>query len=330
MKIVRATDGVVRKIVHRMLQWPSKTIHLIYSIRVIKKNREKLRSALVRDHSQRLPLLTDEERPLGHRLAEDGFCVANYVMFESFRSTEFQFAAEEIYDCIEESYFKTGDNLDIIRLLRAYPSLLSQFKAVFRAGLDARLLKIVESYLKLPVAYGGVDIFFTIADGSERGARTWHKDSEDNPMVKVAVYLNDVDDSDGPLEILHLQHLSAASRNKSGFFHNQLIKLQEDGEIKFDITSFTGMKGTVILCDTFKYFHRGKPATGRNRRALFFNYYAQKPLTPYFCPNPPFSIDKMEDLVSDLSPEQRAAALWRENLTGIDKMVTKRRPYLNM
>lgn len=330
MKIVRAIAVFIQKVVHRILQWPSKAIHQIYSIRLIKTRREDGRASLVRAHASNLSELRDDVRLLGQALVEDGFCVADAGIFESFGSVKFQAAANEIYDCMEEHYLRTGRNIDTIKLLDLYPSLLDQFKIVFRAGLDIGVLEIVEQYLRLPAAYGGVDIFFTVADGSDRGARTWHRDSEDNPMVKVAVYLNDVDDSGGPLEILHLQHLAPMSRTFRGFRHQKLVNLQKEGKIDFDVTSFTGPKGTVVLCDTFRYFHRGKPATGRNRRALFFNYYANKPLTPYFCPNPPFSSDKMEALVSDLSAKQRDAALWRERLTGIDKLVTKRRPYLNV
>ncbi|WCS28504.1 hypothetical protein LOK46_31805 (plasmid) [Methylobacterium sp. NMS14P] len=330
MGIVRKIVVVIQKVAHRILQWPSKAVHQIYSIDIIRTRRENSRAESVRAHNSSLSVLRDDERLLGQSLVEDGFCVTEAEMFGSFGDAKFQAAANEIYNRMEEHYLGTGRSIDAVKLLSMYPSLLDQFKVVFRAGLDIRLLAIIEHYLKLPVAYGGVDVFFTIADGSERGARTWHRDSEDNPMVKVAVYLNDVDESGGPLEILHLQHVSAESKRFRGFMHQKLEKLESEGKIKFKITSFVGSKGTVILCDTFKYFHRGKPATGQNRRALFFNYYGNKPLTPYFCPNPPFSAHKMEDLVSDLSAKQRDAALWRETLTGFDRWVTKKKPYLNV
>ncbi|WP_243966308.1 hypothetical protein [Methylobacterium sp. J-072] len=330
MDVARKIVIVAKKIIHRILQWPSKTVHSIYSIGPIKNKRYRHRIDLIRHHSQNLSVLNTDETPLAEGLARQGFCTTNLEIFEAFRSEKFQAATNDIYNVIEKNYVETGENIDIVKLLAAKPLLLDQFKTIFRAGLDTKLLRIVEHYLRLPVGYGGVDIFFTVADGLERGARAWHKDSEDNPMVKVAVYLNDVGENDGPLEILHLQHNAPLFENLRGFRQQKLIDLQNEGKIKFEITSFTGPTGAVILCDTFKYFHRGKPAVGRNRRALFFNYYANKPLTPYFCPNPPFSVDRMKDLVSDLSTTQQDAALWRENLKGIDKIVTKRKPYLNL
>lgn len=330
MTAMRKIDVTIRKIFHRIAQWPSKTTHLVYSLGPIQRRSINNRASDIEAHRHKLPILTFQELPLAHALSERGFFRADVDLFESFTATRFRTAANRIYDETERTYLKTGKTIDIIRLLDANPSLLDQFKVIFSAGLDDKFLKIIEHYLKLPVAFGGVDIFFTVADGLEKGARTWHKDSEDTPMVKVAIYLNDVGDDDGPFEILHLQHKTSDLEKSRGFKQQKLIQAQNEGKIDFDITTFTGPAGSVIFCDTSKYYHRGKPATGKNRRALFYNYYASRPLTPYFCPNPPFSPDGMRDLVSGLSPTQKAAALWRENLTRFDKIVTKRKPYLNL
>lgn len=330
MEAMRKTALTIHKIFHRIAQWPSKTTHSVYSLGPIKRRSIDSRSAFIKAHSHELPTLTHQEASLAQTLNEQGFCRADVDSFESFRSSRFRAAADEIYDLTERTYIATGKNIDIIKLLGAHLSSMDQFKTIFCAGLEIKFLNIIEHYLKLPVAFGGVDIFFTVADGLERGARTWHKDSEDSPMVKVAVYLNDVGDDDGPFEILHLQHKTPDFEKSRGFKQQALIHAQNEGKLAFDITTFTGPAGSVIFCDTSQYYHRGKPATGKNRRALFYNYYASRPLTPYFCPNPPFSPDKMRDLVSDLSPTQQEAALWRENLPRFDKVVTKRKPYLNV
>jgi hypothetical protein len=330
MKPVRQIVITIRKVIHRIAQWPSKTIHLIYSIGPVKLKVTNNRASYIDNHKHNLPVLTAEEALIARALKGRGFCITNSDLFEFFRSEKFQAAGGDIYELMERNYLETGRHIGIEKLLSTKPSLVNQFETIFRAGLDIKMLRIIEHYLQLPVAYGGVDIFFTAADGLERGARTWHKDSEDNPMVKVAVYFNDVGDDDGPLEILHLPQTSTNFERLQGFKQQELVDSQNEGKIKFEITSFTGPAGTVILCDTSKYFHRGKPATGQNRRALFFNYYANRPLTPYFCPNPAFSLDKMKELVSNLSPVQKDAALWREHLDRFDKMVTKRKPYLNL
>ena len=329
MNAARLILIVGQKIIHRIGQWPSKIVHQIYLRSHMAQRKEKDRLALMQLHNQYLPKLEDEEIVLGQNLTEQGFCMTECRLFDTFQDDNFAASAKHIYDVMEDHYIKTGESIDIVKLLSANPLLLGQFKTVFRAGLDTKLLRIIEHYLRFPVAYGGVDFFLTIADGSERGARTWHKDSEDNTMIKVAVYLNDVDDNGGPFEILQLQQDDPITRTARGFFHQDLVDLQDKNKIKFEILSFTGPSGAVIFCDTFKYFHRGKPAIGKNRRALFFNYYTEMPLTPYFCPNPPFSSVEMENLVADLSTKQKDAALWREKLAGFDRFVTKTTPYLN-
>ncbi|MET0527051.1 MAG: hypothetical protein ABW003_01680, partial [Microvirga sp.] len=263
MRAARKVVTTVQKVVHRIAQWPNKTIHLIYSFGPIKLKVTNNRKSLVRNHSRNLPVLTTQETLIADALKGQGFCVTSRDVFECFRSENFLAAGGDIYQLMEQNYLQTGKHIGIVKLLNVEPSLIDQFETIFRAGLDIRLLKIVEHYLQLPVAYGGVDIFFTAADGLERGARTWHKDSEDSPMVKVAVYFNHVGDDDGPFEILHLPKASTSLEALRGFKQQKLIDARNQGKIKFEITSFTGSAETVSLCDTAKYFHRGKPATGQ-------------------------------------------------------------------
>lgn len=330
MKALRKIIIILQKIAHRVKQCPSKLVHSIYSTRLIKLRVDLSRKRAIEDHSTNLSKITSEDMLIANILKDKGYFVSEANSYEYFSSEEFKGACGDIFKSIEGHYIQTGEKIDIIKLISTKPFLITQFETIFRAGLDIKLLKIIEHYLQLPVAYGGVDIFYTIADGLEKGARTWHKDSEDYPMIKVALYVNEVGDEDGPLEILHLHHTSSKFEKLKGFNLQKLISFQSAGQIKFEVTSFTGLAESLIICDTSRYFHRGKPATRSNRKALFFNYYANRPLTPYFCPNPPFSIGRMRYLVSNLSREQKNAALWREDLTGIDRLVTKRKPYLNL
>ena len=69
---------------------------------------------------------------------------------------------------------------------------------IIRWGLSDRLLDIAENYLGAPVGYDGINVFFTKADGMEAGPRRWHRDVEDRRMLKIALYLNDVDEDGGP------------------------------------------------------------------------------------------------------------------------------------
>jgi hypothetical protein len=63
---------------------------------------------------------------------------------------------------------------------------------IYRWGLHPTLLRIVEAYLRQPVAYDGPIVFYTEANKKEEGTRMWHLDREDRRVVKVALYLHDV------------------------------------------------------------------------------------------------------------------------------------------
>ncbi|WP_315834759.1 hypothetical protein [Bradyrhizobium prioriisuperbiae] len=194
---------------------------------------------------------------------------------------------------------------------------------IFRWGLNERLLQIAETYLGLPVGYDGINIFYTVADGRQSGARRWHRDIEDRRMLKVAVYFNDVDIDGGPLEILHRRFPDGEIMSGSGY----PVLTQETLETKLgtlrdgDITSCVGPAGTVIFSDLATHYHRGRPAISRDRCAVFYNYISHRPLRPFFCERSVLSRDQVANLVADLSPYQRACALWRDRLPRLARLV---------
>ena len=196
--------------------------------------------------------------------------------------------------------------------------------AIFRWGLNERLLRIAESYLGLPVGYDGINIFYTVADGRQSGARRWHRDIEDRRMLKAAVYFNDVDMDGGPLEILHRRFPGDDAMSSSGY----PVLTQEALETKLgapldggDVTTCVGPAGTVIFSDLATHYHRGRPAVSRDRCAVFYNYISHRPLRPFFCERSVLSRGQVAELVADLSPDQRACALWRDRLPRLARLV---------
>mgnify|MGYP000099513185 CR=1 FL=1 len=194
--------------------------------------------------------------------------------------------------------------------------------------MQPRLIAIVEHYLGLPVAYDGLNLFYTIADGRQIGTRKWHRDREDRRMVKIAVYCNDVDAGGGPLQILRRGVIDPAL--ESSFTYPVLS--QEDLEALLgrapaddEVITCTGRAGTVIFSDTASQYHRGKPALTSDRCAIFYNYFARIPRHPFFCDRSGLSRRQIADLVEGLRPAQRDAALWVEDLPWIARLVPKNR-----
>ena len=134
---------------------------------------------------------------------------------------------------------------------------------IIRWGLSDRLLDIAENYLCAPVGYDGINVFFTKADGMEVGTRRWHRDVEDRRMLKIALYLNDVDEDGGPLQVLRrrLPDHDLMVGGKFPIMHQgQLEKALGNSDPDRDVVTCTGKAGTLIFADTAAWYHRGKPA----------------------------------------------------------------------
>lgn len=187
---------------------------------------------------------------------------------------------------------------------------------LYRFGLQDALLDLVERYIGLPVAYDGVTLQYTVADGRAVSTRKWHRDREDRRMIKLAVYLTDVDAESGPFELLPVaEPRSYESGPRDLFYLRDADEVMHDGRILgAEPIACMGPAGTAVFADTARFFHRGKPATGRDRAALFFSYFAKVPQRPYFCYRSGLSHREMTALTEGLSPRQRAAALWRQGL----------------
>jgi hypothetical protein len=203
-----------------------------------------------------------------------------------------------------------------------------KYPNIFYWGLNQKLLQIVDRYLRLSVGYDGASCVLSVANGREVGARVWHRDREDRRMLKICVYLNDVDADGGPLECLSpelndwLSH-SARYQHKS-ISDGEMQQLASKASAEKKVTC-TGQAGTVIFIDTARFFHRGKPPTLKNRTAVFFHYFSRRPSHPFFCHRTPFSKGNIAALMPNLSKEQRACVNWKENLPLIAKVIPRKR-----
>ena len=67
---------------------------------------------------------------------------------------------------------------------------------------EKRLLNIIENYIGLTVAFQGVHLRKDLPNQNQFGTLLWHKNSEDRKMVKVIIYLTDVEEEHGPFEYI--------------------------------------------------------------------------------------------------------------------------------
>jgi hypothetical protein len=199
---------------------------------------------------------------------------------------------------------------------------------IVRWPLNDRVLDIVETYLGLPAACDTLNFFYTVADGRQVAARRWHRDVEDRRMVKVIVYLHDVDDDGGPLEVLHRSFPGSDALQGASFpvltqemLEQRLGAAMDSG----DVTTCIGKAGTVIFADVASRYHRGRPAIARDRCALFYNFFSHKPLRPFFCERHVFSRQQLSELAAGQTARARDCLLWHSNVPLLARIVPRAR-----
>ncbi|MGY3444677.1 hypothetical protein [Bradyrhizobium sp. USDA 4473] len=208
-------------------------------------------------------------------------------------------------------------HLPLRRSFQAGADAIMAHRQIYHWGLHGRLLDIAENYLGVPVGYDGINIFFTLADGRENGVRLWHRDGEDRRMLKIAVYIHDVDEGNGPFQVLR-RRIPAYDHLPSGRFpeltQHQLEETLPDFDMARDVVTCTGKRGTVIFSDTASFYHRGMPAIRRDRYAIFLNYIGRVPLRPFRCERSMVSRAQIHQLAKELPARQRDCVLWRNAL----------------
>jgi ectoine hydroxylase-related dioxygenase (phytanoyl-CoA dioxygenase family) len=159
---------------------------------------------------------------------------------------------------------------DFVLRRDAYGSTIRPDDPWLRIIADRQLLDVANAYLQLWSKIEYVDLWYTPpqpADAERRASQRWHRDFDDRYLLKVFVYLTDVDQETGPFEYV--------PRSQPGGAYDELwpwhpmsesYPPQEEltAKIGDSVKTFTGPKGTMILCNT-SGFHRGGFVTGKPR-----------------------------------------------------------------
>jgi hypothetical protein len=314
--------SIPRKIYRKARNAPSELALWTINRASIETRLQALHDQAQRDHASRLPQLTFSDTEIVEGLKRDGVFVTSLASLALPLTREMFQSAQSIAASYEERVRnRTFDGWETIM---ATPAEIISHREIFDWGLNQRLLDIVETYLGLPVAYDGLNMFYTVADGKQVATRKWHRDREDRRMIKIAIYCNDVDDGGGPLQIVRRGVIKSKIAN--GFTYPVLSQEGLEKELggpmnDADVITCTGLKGTVIFTDTASEYHRGKPAVTHDRCAIFYSYFSRVPRHPFFCERSGLSRAQIAQLAKGLTEEQRDAVLWREGLPAIARIV---------
>jgi hypothetical protein len=178
-------------------------------------------------------------------------------------------------------------------------------------GLQTPILNLIENYLQIPPAYHGLYYRRDINSHHITKSRQWHLDMEDHRILKIIIYLTDVDQHNGPFQYLtdpDTQTIRARLHYQSGYRSAQKIEKIIPTQ---QWQTCTGTAGTVILVDTARLMHRGKPPTAGDRYTLFYDYTSRIPSQPYYCKSSLPTTD-LFTMTRHLTDNQLPYVLWRD------------------
>lgn len=241
------------------------------------------RSAVL-NHAGKLPALEEGDRVIVDALKRDGVYVTTLEKL-GLGSTAHLLQASQT----QLSRMKDANNSNLTqRLPQIYT--VTDLPEFSYWGREQKLLNIIENYIGLPTAFQGVHLRKDFPNENQFGTLLWHKDSEDRRMVKIIIYLTDVEEKHGPFEYVPLSLTSLSTLN----YYRIYYKLWRSGYIgitdeqlkevipQHKWKSCPGPAGTVIFTDPKTALHHGTLRT-EERSALFFVYTANPPKRPELC-----------------------------------------------
>jgi Phytanoyl-CoA dioxygenase (PhyH) len=164
----------------------------------------------------------------------------------------------------------------LVRLLGDNPAFYHNDKFV-KLVLSDEILGIVCDYFGSFVRIADMDFWCNVpTEERDTYSQTWHRDSEDKKLVKLFLWLRDVDETTGPFYYVPGSHSEGAYRT---FYPQTRVRSQYPpaGEVDkhFSVEqrkAYTGEAGTLILCDTAGIHKGGHPTKGM--RLLFTALYS--------------------------------------------------------
>ncbi len=139
-----------------------------------------------------------------------------------------------------------------------------------RFALQEELMAIADAYFRMHTHVRYYNVWHNFAnEGSLRESQLWHRDREDFLILKVFVYLSDVDPGAGPFSYAPGTHQLGNVRGEPPFELQRGVARSDDAQMAELVPAdrwitACGGAGTVVLADTRGY-HRGGVARTSDR-----------------------------------------------------------------
>jgi hypothetical protein len=155
--------------------------------------------------------------------------------------------------------------------LQSYGVELDADDPWFGVVASRRLLDIANAYLEMWSKLEYVDVWYSVPqpEAAERiSSQRWHRDYNDKHLLKVFLYLVDVDEKMGPFQYVAGSQPGGPYADAWGWQplgQNYPTEEELEGRIpESAVKTFTGPAGTLLFCNTAG-FHRGGFSTTRPR-----------------------------------------------------------------
>jgi hypothetical protein len=225
------------------------------------------------------PELDDVQKRIVSELGADGYSLLTFEELfsegDAWREIEAQssrFAADtEAGLAGDREGLRVRAGKEFVVRLHSYGVELGLDDPWFRACASRRMLDLANTYLGLWSKLEYVDMWYSVpqaADADRISSQRWHRDFNDKHLLKVFLYLVDVDEGTGPFQ--YVPGSAPGGRYGDAWPWRPLGEnYPPDGELETRIPTdtvktFTGTKGTLLFCNT-SGFHRGGFATARAR-----------------------------------------------------------------
>jgi hypothetical protein len=240
-------------------------------------------------HAKNLPSLSADEQAIVNTCRQEGVCLTSLEALDIPATAGMLRAAEPYLAMMEE--IATGEPGTASNPVLPQIFTVADLPEFSNWGHDARIMRMVENYVGVPVKFQGAHLRRDFANEVPVTTELWHRDDEDRRIIKVFIYLTDVGLENGPFEYIPrhrvgrwkawrvLSKIQWSRRNgRLGINDGEMAALIPQSEWR----ACPCPAGTVAIADTRAVFHHGK-SRQLARSAIFLVYTAANPLHPEFC-----------------------------------------------
>jgi hypothetical protein len=148
------------------------------------------------------------------------------------------------------------------------PNEIYQFDFIQQLITNSYILKLIQKYLRsTPIFFSSN--FWVSYPGKTENTQIFHQDFDDIKFLKIFIYLNDVNEENGPHFYVQSSLNNIINKNNlpSDYKLSGRINDKFFNNYKKDVLKITGNEGTIILEDT-KGFHKGSNVKSGRRYIL--------------------------------------------------------------